>query len=114
MIKLLQSLPKESPPLVEPKSDKVDLPRLKVDSLKYSAAGMFSNNEAAAQWWSNLTQSFELIYRSLPCSHPQWLMDLLTPAEQTGIQEVIINDKILQLHNADMEPQPEVIFHVHI
>ena len=52
MIKLLQSLPKESPQLVEPKSDKVDLPHLKVDCLKYCAAGMFSNNEAAAQWWS--------------------------------------------------------------
>ena len=92
--------------LVEPNSEKNDLPRLKLDVIKYGAAGIFG--ESAAQWWNEFTQSYEALYGSLPKDHPQWLMNLLVPANNVISQQVLINDRILQLHKADKESPPEV------
>ena len=92
--------------LVEPNSEKNDLSRLKVDVIKYGAAGIF--NESATQWWSEFTQSYEALYGSLPKDYPQWLMNLLAPANNVNLQQILINDRILQLHEADKESPPEV------
>ena len=37
-------------------------------------------------------------------------MNLLAPANNVISQRVLINDRILQLYEADKEPPPEVIF----
>ena len=99
-------MPEGSPLLVEPTSEKNDLPRLKVDVIKYGAAGVF--NESATQWWSEFTQSYDILYGTLPKDSPQWLMDLLVPANNVIPQQVLIDDRILQLHEANKESQPEV------
>ena len=99
-------MPEGSPLLVEPHSEKIDLPRLKVDVIKYGAAGVFS--DSATQWWSEFTQSYDILYGNLPKECPPWLMDLLVPANHVIPQRVLIDDRILQLHEANKESQPEV------
>jgi len=99
-------LPSGCPSLVESNSEKVDLPRLKVDVIKYEKAGVF--NESATQWWSEFTQSYDTLHGSLPEDCPPWLMDLLVSANNYILQQATINDRILQLHEADNESPPEV------
>ena len=94
--------------LVKPNSEKIDLPHLKVDVIKYGVAGVF--NETATQWWNEFTQSFDSVYGTLLKDNPQWLMELLGPAENAISQRVVINERILWLHEADTASQPEVMY----
>ena len=103
-------MPDGCPSLVEPNSEKVDLPRLKADVIKYGTAGVF--DESASHWWSEFTQSYDSLYGSLPEDCPPWLMDLLVPGNDTPHEQATINNRILQLQEADKESPPEVILHI--
>ena len=99
-------MPEGSPALVEPKLDKVDISRLSADSKKYEAAGVF--DEAAALWWTTFTESFNESYGCLPEDPPNWLLDLLVPAEATAPERVHIPPRIAQLYQAEKAAQPKV------
>ena len=97
-----------SPLLIEPNSEKIDLPNLKVDVMKYEVAGAF--NKSATQWWNEFTQSFDSLYGTLSIDNPQWIMELLVPAENVISQRVLIDNRILWFYEADKASQPEVMY----
>lgn len=102
-----QNLPEGLPALVNPNNEKVDIARLKGDSKKHEAAGVF--DEATALWWKEFTESFNDSYGSVPKNSPTWLVDLLVPADITVPESVTIPVRIVKLHQAENATQPKVL-----
>ena len=83
----MQELPDGSRMLVKPDITKVDLPRLKQDSIKYSSAGVFPS--PVNMWWQCFLDEFEVKYAHLPDNPPAWYLDHLKMIRATS--QTIVN-----------------------